>query len=140
MCYQTYLEQVLDATEDFTEISDLLKRHTTLMHTYKDLKKQSELNATEADKARSDLQSTLKVGLRLRYGFVCSREPCSFTLSYPQASQTMKLKKHNEIATMQLKVAQGALAAIPRCCCGTRGFALAVYEKLGASPLAVYWV
>jgi len=75
--YQRYLALVLEETEDFQEVSELLLRHETLVATNRDLKDKSALSAEETDRARSELQDLNK------------------------QLQDMKLRLHNEIAELQ---------------------------------------
>lgn len=60
MKYQHYLESVLEVTDDFQEVSDVITRFATLQATNADLKVHQEKCATLADSTRSELQTYLK--------------------------------------------------------------------------------
>eukprot|EP00294_Goniomonas_avonlea_P013739 CAMPEP_0114559510 /NCGR_PEP_ID=MMETSP0114-20121206/10957_1 /TAXON_ID=31324 /ORGANISM="Goniomonas sp, Strain m" /LENGTH=348 /DNA_ID=CAMNT_0001744979 /DNA_START=38 /DNA_END=1084 /DNA_ORIENTATION=- len=78
--YLKYLEQVLETTEDYTEIANLLERYETLTDHHKDLTEWAQECAEKSDLCRSELQNLGKDG------------------------QDTKLKGHNEVATLQMKL------------------------------------
>lgn len=77
LVYEKYLTSVLEESEDFQEINDLLKRHATLRAHHSDLQKRAEEVATLNDRYRNELQAYMKEG------------------------QDTKLKGHNDIAQCQ---------------------------------------
>ena len=50
--YQHYLDSVLESTEEFHEVADLMARHATLAATLADLKAQQAKAGNAAEKAR----------------------------------------------------------------------------------------
>ena len=50
--YQHYLDSVLESTEEFHEVADLMARHATLAATQADLKEQQAKAANVAERAR----------------------------------------------------------------------------------------
>jgi len=86
-CYHKYLDLVIDSSDDFQEINDLLKRHKTLMNTKSDNMKLAEEREQKTEHTRLELQTKIK------------------------EKETMKLKKHNDIATLQQRLEQKTLGA-----------------------------
>lgn len=60
MRYQQYLESVLEVADEYSEVSDLLTRHTTLLATNQDLKEHQRKCAELAEKIRTELQVYVK--------------------------------------------------------------------------------
>ncbi|KAH7291965.1 hypothetical protein KP509_29G044200 [Ceratopteris richardii] len=60
MAYQKYLEHVLDVTQQYHEINDLLLRHSTLSSNCDDLTKHIEECTDDVEKIRADLQAYRK--------------------------------------------------------------------------------
>mmetsp|Transcript_44864 Transcript_44864/g.105235 ORF Transcript_44864/g.105235 Transcript_44864/m.105235 type:complete len:304 (-) Transcript_44864:378-1289(-) len=77
LVYERYLNSVVEDSDDFTEIADLLKRHETLKAHHEDLQTRASEVVLLNDKYRTDLQQYTKDG------------------------QDRKLKGHNTIAIKQ---------------------------------------
>mmetsp|Transcript_15081 Transcript_15081/g.37742 ORF Transcript_15081/g.37742 Transcript_15081/m.37742 type:complete len:307 (+) Transcript_15081:31-951(+) len=77
LVYEKYLLSVLEESDDFVEINDLLKRHETLKAHHKDLQRRAAEVVALNDRYRTELQQYTKEG------------------------QDTKLKGHNEIAVLQ---------------------------------------
>jgi len=77
LVYEKYLLSVLEQSDDFNEIGDLLKRYETLKAHHKDLQDRAARVVSLNDEYRNELQAYLKEG------------------------QDTKLKGHNEIAMLQ---------------------------------------
>jgi len=77
LVYEKYLTSVLEESDDFQEIGDLLKRHETLKAHHRDLQERAEEVVMLNDEYRSKLQAYMKEG------------------------QDTKLKGHNDIAQCQ---------------------------------------
>lgn len=60
MRYQQYLETVLEVADEYSEVSDLLLRHATLLATNQDLKDHQRKCAELAEKIRTELQIYVK--------------------------------------------------------------------------------
>ena len=77
LVYEKYLNSVLEESDDFQEIGDVLKRHETLRMHHRDLQERAETVTQLNDQYRNELQAYLKQG------------------------QDTKLKGHNDIAQCQ---------------------------------------
>lgn len=77
LVYEKYLNSVLEESDDFQEIGDVLKRHETLRMHHHDLQERAETVTQLNDQYRNELQAYLKQG------------------------QDTKLKGHNDIAQSQ---------------------------------------
>jgi DNA repair exonuclease SbcCD ATPase subunit len=77
LVYEKYLTSVLEESDDFQEINDLLKRHETLRAHHRDLQERAEKVAQLNDQYRNELQAYMKEG------------------------QDTKLKGHNDLAQLQ---------------------------------------
>ena len=77
LVYEKYLNSVLEESDDFQEIGDVLKRHETLRMHHRDLQERAETVTQLNDQYRNELQAYLKQG------------------------QDTKLKGHNDIAQSQ---------------------------------------
>jgi len=77
LVYEKYLTSVLEESDEFQEIGDLLKRYETLKLHHSDLQQRAEEVTQLNDKYRNDLQAYMKEG------------------------QDTKLKGHNDIAQYQ---------------------------------------
>jgi uncharacterized coiled-coil DUF342 family protein len=66
MRYQKYLESVLDASEDYSEISELLMRYETLTAHFTDLTERAARCAEQSDSFRQQLQAHTKAGDHVR--------------------------------------------------------------------------
>mmetsp|Transcript_65405 Transcript_65405/g.161029 ORF Transcript_65405/g.161029 Transcript_65405/m.161029 type:complete len:299 (+) Transcript_65405:44-940(+) len=77
LVYEKYLLSVLEESDDFVEITDLLKRHETLKAHHRDLQERSAEVVSLNDRYRAELQQHTKEG------------------------QDTKLKGHNQIAVLQ---------------------------------------
>lgn len=77
MIYVRFLEKTLEATEDYSEIPELLVRYETLTAHHDDLQSWSTRCSTLADQCRSALQEANK------------------------ESQDTRLRGHNEVASLQ---------------------------------------
>ena len=60
MRYQHYLESVLEVADEYSEVSDLLSRHATLLATNQDLKDHQRKCAELTEKIRTELQVYVK--------------------------------------------------------------------------------
>lgn len=60
MRYQHYLETVLEVADEYSEVSDLLLRHATLLATNQDLKEHQRKCAELAEKIRTEIQVYVK--------------------------------------------------------------------------------
>lgn len=58
--FQHFLEQTVEAADDFHEVSDLLARHATLEATNEDLRRQQKELAEEFERTRLELQTYIK--------------------------------------------------------------------------------
>ena len=58
--YQKYLETVIDVTDEYHEITDLLMRHATLEATNDDLRQNAKLTADNVEEMQGKLQSNTK--------------------------------------------------------------------------------
>lgn len=60
MRYQKFLETVIEETDEYHEVPDLLMRHKTLEVTNADLGKSQRLGELNSERARQELQGTIK--------------------------------------------------------------------------------
>jgi hypothetical protein len=63
--YQRYLESVLEASDDYQEVGDLLARHATLQATNADLREVLARTAATAEATRAELQVRAGPAVRL---------------------------------------------------------------------------
>jgi len=88
LVYERYLLSVVEESDDFAEIADLLKRHETLKAHHHDLQRRASEVVTQNDQCRSELQQHTKSG------------------------QDHKLKTHNTIAMKQKRWEELQLEAL----------------------------
>lgn len=110
--YERYLLAVLDESDDFVEIQDVLKRYQTLQAHNRDLQNKASEESDLNDQCRGELQEYTKTGQASPKFFSGVSVLASISLWLNPMPQDTKLKGHNEIAHLQKKWEERQLGSL----------------------------